>query len=198
MEIVVLKKGKAGILGIGAEEARVKVTPLREASEKEGDIAQMAKEVLEKILATMKVSATVELQQATVEEEGPKGIVLEIQGEEVGILIGRQGQTLASLQHIVRLILAHRLKARVPLTIDVQGYKQRHYQALRRLALQLADKANTTGQPITLEPMPANERRVVHLALTGHPEVETQSIGDGETRKVIIVPKKRGGATPKS
>jgi spoIIIJ-associated protein len=189
VEIVILKKGKSGLLGLGAEEARVRVTPLPSSSSIESQVSEIAKEVMEKLLEGMKVAARVEVKPAA-EEGGSGGIILELRGEDVGILIGRQGQTLASLQHILRLIVAHRLKARVPISIDVEGYKQRHYQALRRLALRLAEKVKATGQSVTLEPMPANERRIVHLALAEHPDVITQSVGDGDSRKVIIVPKK--------
>lgn len=192
VEITVLKAGKPGFLGLGAEEATVRVTPLPQSSSKEGEVGQAAKEVLERILSLMKVAATVELKHSS----GRAGleatpIILDISGEDLGILIGRRGQTLASLQHIVRLIVAHRLKARALLTIDVEGYKQRRYQGLRDLALSLAQKAMSSGQPVTLEPMPANERRIVHLALSDNPDILTQSVGEGEVRKVIISPRKK-------
>jgi spoIIIJ-associated protein len=93
---------------------------------------------------------------------------------------------------VVRLIVAHHEKARVPLTIDVEGYKQRRYHSLRELALRLAQKAVSTRQSMTLEPMPADERRIVHLALSVNPDVVTQSVGEGEMRKVVIMPRKRG------
>ena len=98
---------------------------------------------------------------------------------------------LAALQYILRLIVAHQQKARVPLTVDVEGYKQRRYGSLRELALRLAQKAVSTRQSMTLEPMPADERRIVHLALSVNPDVVTQSVGEGELRKVVIMPRKR-------
>lgn len=213
VEITILKKAKSGILWLGAGEAKVKVTPLPlqtspeasdkgtaadeitpEATGKRAEMTKAATEILEKLLSEMKIAAQVEIKQTAIEEESPRGIVLEItqiEGDDMGTLIGRRGQTLASLQHILRLILAHRFKTRVPLTIDVEGYKQRHYTALRRLALQSADKVKTSGQPVTLEPMPANERRIIHLTLANNPDVGTESIGDNEIRKVVIMPKKR-------
>ncbi len=87
--------------------------------------------------------------------------------------------------------MSHHQQMKVPLTVDVEGYKQRRYKALRELALNLAQKAKTTGQSMTLEPMPADERRIVHLALSVNPEVTTQSDGEGDVRRVIIQPKKR-------
>jgi spoIIIJ-associated protein len=191
VDIKVIKSGKSGILGFGSEEAMVRVTPLPKMGPEEQEIATVSEEVLKGILELMNVEATVELKYAY-EMAGPDiaPIALDIKGNDLGILIGRRGQTLASLQHIVRLIVAHQLKARAPVTIDVEGYKQRRYRELQELSLSLARKVETSGQSITLEPMPANERRIVHLALTENTNVLTRSIGEGEVRKVIISPQK--------
>ena len=192
VEVTVLNKGKSGFWGMGAEEAVVKVTPLVQAQQ-EGNTAAVAKEALEELLKRMKLTAQVEMGSDTTEtsewEVAP--IALEVKGDDLGILIGRRGETLAALQYILRLIVAHHQKARVPLTIDIEGYRQRRYRSLRELALRLAQKAISTGQSMTLEPMPADERRMVHLALSVNPDVVTQSIGEGEMRKVVIMPRKR-------
>lgn len=192
VEVAVLKTGKPGFLGLGAEEATVKVTPLSPTTN-EGKVATLAKEVLRELLRLMRLTAEVELKPSLSEEVGSERetIVLEVKGNDLGILIGRRGSTLASLQYILRLIIAHHQKMRIPLTVDVESYKQRRYKALRELALSLAQKAKSTGQSVTLEPMPADERRIVHLALSVNPEVTTQSIGEGEVRKVVIQPRKR-------
>ena len=191
VEVTVLKEGKAGFLGMGAEEAIVKVTPLSQIR-KESNVATLAKEALEELLSLIKLTAEVELRSSL---EGAssetESIVLEVKGNDLGILIGRRGETLASLQYLVRLIVAHYQKARVPITIDIEGYKQRRYQALRELALRLAQKAKSSGRSVTLEPMPADERRIIHLALSVNPDVTTQSIEEGEVRKVVILPRKR-------
>jgi len=191
VEVTVLKEGKAGFLGMGAEEAIVKVTPLSQIR-KESNVATLAKEALEELLSRMKLTAEVELRSSL---EGAssetESIVLEVKGNDLGILIGRRGETLASLQYLIRLIVAHHQKARVPITIDIEGYKQRRYEALRELALRLAQKAKSSGRSVTLEPMPADERRIVHLALSVNPDVTTQSIEEGEVRKVVILPRKR-------
>lgn len=190
VEVTVLKEGKAGFLGMGAEEAIVEVTPLSQIRT-ESNVATLAKEALEELLSRMKLAAEVELRSSL---EGAnsetESIVLEVKGNDLGILIGRRGETLASLQYLVRLIVAHYQKARVPITIDIEGYKQRRYQALRELALRLAQKAKSSGRSVTLEPMPADERRIVHLALSVNPDVTTQSIEEGEVRKVVILPQK--------
>lgn len=193
VETVVLNKGKLGFLGMGAEEAVVRLTPLQPVQE-QSDLPAAAKAALEEILARMKLKAHVELRTDVQEEEGESGIppiALEVDGEDLGILIGRRGETLAALQYILRLIVAHQEKARVPLTVDVEGYKQRRYGSLRELALRMAQQAVSSRQSRTLEPMPADERRIVHLALSVNPDVTTQSVGEGELRKVVIMPRKR-------
>jgi spoIIIJ-associated protein len=193
VETVVLNKGRSGFLGMGAEEAVVRLTPLQPAKD-ESDLPAAAKAALEEILRRMKLKAHVELRTDVQQEEGESGIppiALEVDGEDLGILIGRRGETLAALQYILRLIVAHQEKARVPLTVDVEGYKQRRYGSLRELALRMAQQAVSSRQSRTLEPMPADERRIVHLALSVNPDVVTQSVGEGELRKVVIMPRKR-------
>ena len=193
VEITVLNKGKSGFLGMGAEDAVVRLTPLP-AVQQQTNIADVAKEALEEILKRMKLKAHVQLRTDVQQDEGESDmppIALEVDGEDLGILIGRRGETLAALQYILRLIVAHHEKARVPLTVDVEGYKQRRYGSLRELALRMAQQAVSTRQSRTLEPMPADERRIVHLALSVNPDVVTQSVGEGELRKVVIMPRKR-------
>jgi spoIIIJ-associated protein len=195
VEITVVNKGRSGFLGMGAEDAVVRVQPLMEATAG-SDPAKVAREALEELLRKMKLNARVEVASDVEVEETAESevqpIALEVTGDDLGILIGRRGETLAALQYVVRLIVAHHEKARVPLTIDVEGYRQRRYRSLRELALRLAQKAASTKQAMTLEPMPADERRIVHLALSVNPDVVTQSVGEGEMRKVMIMPRKRG------
>ena len=189
MEVTVVKEGKHGILGLGAEEARVRVRPLVGMPEK-SRIAEVAKDVLETLLTRMGVMASVVPHaEPSVggEEEAASLISLDVTGDDLGILIGRRGQTLSSLQHIVRLIVAHQTKARVPIVIDVEGYKQRRYEALQALARRMAEQVKVRGMSFTLEPMPAYERRIIHLTLADDPDVTTESIGEGEGRKVVIM-----------
>ena len=167
----------------------VSVTPLAAPAE-EDDIAQRAKDVLEKLLAAMGVEASVVVEAAPgVGGETAPTVTLDIRGDDLGILIGRRGQTLTSLQYMVRLILAHQMKAWLPVIIDVEGYKQRRYMSLQNLAWRLAEQVQANEAPFTLEPMPAYERRIIHLTLAEHPSVTTYSIGVGEGRKVVIEPK---------
>ena len=192
IEVTIVKEGKSGILGLGAEEARIRVRSLVKMPEEESDIAGVAKRVLESLLTMMGVTASIEPQAkpfVEVEEDVTAPITLEIKGDDLGILIGRRGQTLSCLQYIVRLIVGHQTKAWVPIIVDVEGYKQRRYEALRALAWRIAEQVKAKGTPFALEPMPAYERRIVHLALAEHPDVATQSVGEGEARKVVILPK---------
>jgi spoIIIJ-associated protein len=187
VEVTVITKGRGGILGLGAEDARIRVTPLVDEEDKS---ALAANEIVEKLLSLLKVSAQVQ-PTSPPEGVGPDVVSLNLSGTDLGVLIGRRGQTLAALQYIANLIMSHRLQSRQRLFLDVEGYRQRHYASLRTLALHMAEQVKSTGQSAVLEPMPANERRIVHLALAEIPDISTSSLGEGEARKVVILPKKR-------
>lgn len=152
-----------------------------------------AKSILEKLLELMELPAKVYMSDAfTLYDENDEisSIGLNIEGEDLGILIGRRGQTMMSLQHIVRLILANVEETRMPVVVDVEGYKERRCEGLRALANRLADQVKVRKAPFSMEPMSAFERRIVHLTLADHPDVMTESTGTGEGRKVVIIPRK--------
>jgi len=160
------------------------------------EIYEATKEVLEKLLSLMDLPAKVSPSDefTVMDEKGEVvSIGLNIEGEDLGIIIGRRGQTMGSLQQVVRLIMTHKIQVRVPIILDVENYKQRRCEGLRLLANRLAEQVKVRKAPFTMEPMPAFERRVVHLALAGHPDVTTESTGFGESRKVVIIPKKLPG-----
>ena len=180
-ELAIVRRGRAGILGVGAEEAVIRVKPLTPL---EKDVVEVATEVLETLLKLMGVTGNVQTSSNNIP------VVLNIEGDDLGILIGRRGQTLASLEYIVRLIVAGKLKAWLPLSVDVAEYRKRRRDSLHRLALHLADQVKSRHRAITLEPMPSSERRIIHLALVSHPDVTTHSIGEGENRKVVILLKR--------
>lgn len=176
------------MLGLGAEDARIKVTL---ESQDQTDIAAQGQRVLEELLQIMKIEAHVDLSQPPVAGPDPTPLALSVRGDDLGMLIGRRGQTLSSLQYIVNLVVARQFQSRVPIVLDVEGYRERRYKTLQALAKRLAERALALGHPVAMEPMPANERRIVHLALKDYPNVITQSQGEGESRQVIITPRKR-------
>jgi spoIIIJ-associated protein len=186
VEVTILKKGRSGVLGMGVEEAKIKVRLKPEPGEK-ADAVEVAKEVLETLLKLMKITAEISVLQT---DMGELPVTLNIEGEDLGVLIGRRGQALASLQYVVRLIVAEKLKVWIPINVDIAGYKKRRYESLQNLALRLAEQVKKNRRLIMLEPMPADERRIIHLALANHPDVTTQSMGEGDMRKVAILLKK--------
>lgn len=188
--IEVLSEGRSGILGIGAEEARVRVSLLDDiiSESPQDELTSSGKEVLEIILKALGLSTTVNIKSpfAYGMTDDQVSCVLDIQGEDLGILIGRRGKTLFSLQYLVNLILSKRLRSRVKVFVDVEGYRLRRQASLKALALRMADQVRATRMGITLEAMPPHERRIVHLALQDNAYVVTESIGEGDNRKVNI------------
>ena len=152
------------------------------------EAVSVAKEILEQLLLLMGIDAVVD--EMPLDESGHAQFNLELKGDDLGVLIGRRGQTLASLQYLLYLMAGHRLKVHVPLVIDVEGYLERRNESLQGLALHMAERVVTTGQIAVMEPMTPRERRIIHLALKDFKGVVTQSIGEGEYRKVTIVPHK--------
>jgi spoIIIJ-associated protein len=194
VDIEVISEGKSGgLLGIGAEDARVRVTESANRIPAGEQVLTLAQESLETMLSYMGLDAGVSCQCDTPvvddEEKSEAPIVLDIEGEDLGILIGRRGQTLACLQYITRLMVTHQTGFAAPLVLDVNGYKKRRYESLRTLALHVAEQVEINRRSFALEPMPAYERRIVHLALAQHPYVTTESVGFGEARKVVVLPK---------
>jgi spoIIIJ-associated protein len=212
VEVSILSEGSRGILGIGGEDARILVSPkelppeeppVAEVEVEEEDeearpgrpsveeITDTAAEIVETILASLRLDAEVEAHPAT-SDAVQSGFVsyLNIVGDDLGLLIGRRGETLASLQFITNLILGKRLRRWAKVQLDVEGYRTRREQMLRGLAQRMAARVQETGVPVTLEAMPANERRIVHLTLNNHPYVSTASFGEGDQRRVVIAPKR--------
>ena len=196
VEIEVLSEGKSGILGWGGEEARVRINPLTSAGEvgrtEDGSsgsadaIAETATDVLKNLLALMNVEAKVEV-VGNGNEQSP--FVIEVTDGDLGILIGRRGQSLTALQYIVNFIVSRRLGSNARVGVDVAGYRKRRQAELESLALRVADLVKNSRRSITLESMPAMERRIIHLALRDEPGVTTGSVGFGDSRKGVVSPK---------
>lgn len=146
---------------------------------------QTVQELLEKMSVKAEVSASFGRDQ---EIRGKTPICIDINGNDLSILIGRQAETLNALQYISSLIVGKELNQSIPIIVDVEGYRKRREIQLRGLARRMADQAVNTGRKQMLEPMPANERRLIHIELRDNPQVTTESIGEDPRRKVTIMP----------
>ena len=153
---------------------------------------ELASEYLRHLLELMEIEAEVSVRPPETPGDGlgRASAVLDVEGEDLGLLIGRRGSTLAALQYVVNLMVNRKLGSRALVSVDVEHYHRRREESLHGLAQRMADRVRQTGRPITLEPMPAAERRIVHLTLADDPGVTTGSVGSGDTRKVVIHPRR--------
>jgi spoIIIJ-associated protein len=182
LEIEIISVGSAGLFGLGSRKAKIRVA-LRE--EVEGFPLPQAQEILEQVLGKMGETATV-----TARQEDDR-IILRIETEDAGLLIGKQGQTLEALQYLVTKMLAKKSHRKVRVVIDIESYRARHTEALTHLALKYGEKVKKSGRPITLDPMNPHDRRIVHLALQADKELKTMSRGEGLYKKVVISPARK-------
>ena len=181
VEVEILSRGKAGFLGIGAELARVKVRRITEG----GDMASFALNTVNHILTTCGINVSTNIRSANDEEVG--GPIIDITGEDSGLLIGRRGQTLQALQLMVNLIARNQHGEGTRIMLDVERYRQRREASLRDMAVRVASRVAQTGRSITLEPMNAADRRIIHVSLSDYAGVTTESLGFGDDRKVNIM-----------
>ena len=156
--------------------------PLDELSDEERATLDTAKTVLEEMLGLMGVGGTVEI------ASGGETARLNVRGDDLGALIGRRGEKLASLQHIVNLIVGRREGQHHRIAVDVENYRGRREDQLRDVADRAAKRVQQTGKIIQLEAMPAVERRIVHMALLENPKVRTQSVGVEPNRRIVVLP----------
>ena len=210
VEIEVLDEGSGGMFGLGAREARVHLTvkphldsampeePVTSATveptvveDDEKSEAQIAQGVLYELLALMDMeNVQIDVRRAEPEAgEGEPPLVLNVHGPDTDMLVGYRGKTLDALQRITRLMVSRELAGRTWLVVDVGGFKAQREKSLRRLARRMAEQVERTDRTVMLEPMPPNERRIIHLTLRDHPHVTTQSVGEDDRRKVTIIPR---------
>ena len=203
ISVDILSEGKRGILGFGAQKARVRAS-LRKAGfdvsaadaeaahaemqttdVKAAAVAEKARAVLAEILRLMGVPAAVE----TKAEPGGDEIVLEIQAENSGLLIGRKGQTLEALQYLITRIAGERAGTDAPhIVVDVENYRDRRRKSLEDMALRLGEKAKRQRKTVTVDALSAADRRIIHAALQDDPWVTTRSLGQGSYRRLLIIP----------
>lgn len=205
----IIDEGAKGIFGIGGRKSRVRLTvrseylPVTEGStsarpasaistdgEGDEDALRIAQDTVRELLQRMGVNADVDGRWGQADAPDKiQPLFVDIHGKDLSILIGRRGETLAALQYITRLIVGKELKRPVAVLIDIEGYRSRREDQLRRLARRVASQAVETSRTMTLEPMPAFERRIIHIELRENLDVDTLSVGEGNSRKVTIIPK---------
>ena len=155
------------------------------APESDGDYVEKAVRMVRDIVKAMGLDAVVELKSADNEE-----VLIEIDGPDSAILIGRQGQTIDALQYLLGLILNRDVENRRRIILDAEGYRARHQETLEKRAREYADAVKSAGKEAVLDPQPARDRRIIHVALADDPDVYTYSEGIGDDRHVVISPKK--------
>jgi spoIIIJ-associated protein len=158
-----------------------------ELSEDESELLQITRATVAELLEKMHVRAEVSARMSAPDDvSGRAAVMVDISGDDLSILIGRKAETLDALEYITRLIVGKEISSSALINLDVQGYRKRKEQRLRRIARTVARQAVETGRRQFLEPMNAAERRIIHIELRDHPEVYTESIGEGSRRKVTI------------
>jgi spoIIIJ-associated protein len=228
VDVEILAEGRAGVFGVGSQEARVRVTilsdedydededeeepayvgtyarPTYEDEEEEEDEeeaeeaeqpahladeqADLARDTLERMLDLLEFPNVVTI-RGIERDRGMVNIRIDVAGDDVGLLIGRHGETLASLQFILNACLNRELPRGTRVVVDVEHYRDRREQSLRGIALRAADRVRRERRSMTLQPMPPNERRIIHLTLQSSPWVTTESTGEGDERRVVVSPK---------
>lgn len=183
-EIHVLDEGSKGVFGIGAREARVRVVPRSEVPDEPADARTLAAatEITRTLLAKMGFSASVSAHATE------RGLFVEVQGDDLGLLIGRRGQGIEAVETVLAGMVHQATGSRGEVEVDIGGYRARRRQRIVQLAQQAAKRAAAQGRPVHLPAMDARDRRAVHSALSGDPRVTTRSEGAGEQRHVVVEP----------
>ena len=179
IEVEVIEKGSTGFLGIKSKPAIIK-------ARKKNDTVDNIREFLENVFSAMNMEVTIDIKKA----EDDKVYEVELSGKEMGLLIGKRGQTLDSLQYLTNLAVNKHSVGYIKVTLDTEDYRQRRKDPLENLAKNIAYKVKRTTRPVSLEPMNPFERRVIHSALQGDRYVETHSEGEEPFRHVVVTLKK--------
>lgn len=179
IEVEVIEKGSTGFLGIKSKSAIIK-------ARKKNDTVDNIREFLENVFSAMNMEVTIDIKKA----EDDKVYEVELSGKEMGLLIGKRGQTLDSLQYLTNLAVNKHSDGYIKVKLDTEDYRQRRKDTLENLAKNIAYKVKRTKRPVSLEPMNPFERRVIHSALQGDRYVETHSEGEEPFRHVVVTLKK--------
>lgn len=181
--------------GVGEEESEggqageSKLDSDTEADIEDSELEDLAFDLLNQMMVHMGIEAEIELAWSDDPDDSEPALILNVVGDDLGSLIGRNGETLSSIQYLIRLMVNQELHRWKNIVVDIDGYKQRRAEQLSQLAHRLAEQVISSGRPASLEPMPASERRLVHIALRNHEQVYTASTGEDTRRKVQILPR---------
>ena len=179
LEYEVIEEGSSGFLGIGAKPAVIK-------AKVKDSVADKAKEFLKEVFDAMNMTVVIDVKY----NEENRNIDIELSGDEMGVLIGKRGQTLDSLQYLVSLVVNKGEDEYIRVKVDTEDYRKRRKETLENLAKNIAYKVKRTKRPVSLEPMNPYERRIIHSALQNDKYVTTHSEGEEPFRRVVVTLKK--------
>lgn len=182
LDYQVIEEGSSGFLGIGSKPAVIKAA----VKEEELSVSDAAKNFLRDVFASMKMSVVVNVEY----NEEEKTMDVDLSGDDMGILIGKRGQTLDSLQYLVSLVVNKESEDYIRVKVDTENYRERRKETLENLAKNIAYKVKRTKRPVSLEPMNPYERRIIHSALQGDKYVSTHSEGEEPFRRVVVTLKR--------
>jgi spoIIIJ-associated protein len=180
--------GQGGFLGMGKSHPRVEAH-LRPSGERVDEGLPAAREQLREFIGHVTEAMGLEVHVDV--SETPEAIVADVAGDDLGIFIGRHGQTIDALQYLAAIVVNGHRQSRRQIVIDAEGYRERRESSLKALADRSAQKVARSSTPVELKPMTAAERKIIHVHLKDHPRVETVSEGVEPYRKIIISPKRR-------
>lgn len=184
LDYEIIEEGSSGFLGIGAKPALIKARVKEEI--KEVSVADTAKNFLKEVFEAMNMAVVIEVNY----NEAEKSMDIDLSGEEMGVLIGKRGQTLDSLQYLVSLVVNKNIDDYIKVKVDTENYRERRKETLENLAKNISYKVKRTKRPVSLEPMNPYERRIIHSALQNDRYVTTHSEGEEPFRRVVVSLKK--------
>ncbi|MDE6817472.1 MAG: protein jag [Lachnospiraceae bacterium] len=179
LDYIVEEEGSSGFLGIGAKPAVIKARV-------KSSVADKAKDFLRDVFDAMDLTVVIDLKY----DEENRNIEIDLKGDDMGVLIGKRGQTLDSLQYLVSLVVNRDVEEYIRVKVDTEDYRKRRKETLENLAKNIAYKVKRTKRPVSLEPMNPYERRIIHSALQGDKYVTTHSEGDEPYRRVVVTLKR--------
>lgn len=182
LDYQVIEEGSSGFLGIGSKPAVIKAA----VKEEEFSVSNAAKIFLRDVFVAMKMSVVVNVEY----NDEEKTMDVDLSGDDMGILIGKRGQTLDSLQYLVSLVVNKESEDYIRVKVDTENYRERRKETLENLAKNIAYKVKRTKRPVSLEPMNPYERRIIHSALQGDKYVSTHSEGEEPFRRVVVTLKR--------